>query len=129
MKANKFFFLTVISMALVLVLSGCAGLGTEDATPTPEPTQAESEEGVWTQEEVVEAVKADLASRLNMDQEEITVVSVESRDWEDASLGCPEEGEMYAQVITHGFQIILEADGTQYDYRTDDLGSFKLCEQ
>jgi hypothetical protein len=129
MKTKQFTLLSILTLTLVLVLSGCAGLGMEEPTSTPAPTQAEGEEGVWTKEEVVEAVKADLAERLEIDQAEISVVSAESRDWEDASLGCPEEGEMYAQVITHGFQIILEANGTEYDYRTDDLGSFKLCEQ
>jgi hypothetical protein len=129
MKTKQFTLLSILTLTLVLVLSGCAGLGMEEPTATPAPTQAEGEEGVWTKEEVVEAVKADLAERLEIDQAEISVVSAESRDWEDASLGCPEEGEMYAQVITQGFQIILEADGAEYDYRTDNLGSFKLCEQ
>jgi hypothetical protein len=78
-------------------------------------------------EEMIAKVKADLASRLGISEEEITVVSAEAKTWNDASLGCPEKGMMYAQVLTPGYRIILEVDGKQYDYRTDDMGHFKLC--
>jgi hypothetical protein len=55
------------------------------------------------------------------------VVRVTAKTWSDASLGCPEPEMMYAQVLTPGYQIILEAGGTHYDYRADQSGYFKLC--
>lgn len=45
----------------------------------------------------------------------------------DASLGCPETGESYAQVITPGFQFLLTYRGQTYDYRfprQGDVGVF-----
>lgn len=129
MKNKPRMYLLMFSLILLIAAAGCGGLGTEEPTITPEPTRADNVQGEWTQEEAVEAVRTDLAERLDISQEEISVVSAESREWEDASLGCPEEGEMYAQVITQGFQVLLEADGSQFDYRTDTLGSVKLCEQ
>src|SRR5689334_14927307 len=34
----------------------------------------------------------------------------------DTSLGCPKPGFMYAQVITHGYKIIINYAGVSYDY-------------
>ncbi len=61
---------------------------------------------------------ADLAGRLGLPESAITVRSVESVDWPDASLGCPQPGMMYAQVITPGYRIVLEAGGKRYEYHT-----------
>ncbi len=80
-------------------------------------------------EEIIAKVKADLASRLGISEDEITVVSAEAKTWSDSSLDCPEEGMMYAQVITSGYRIILEVDGKQYDYRIDQSEKFMLCEK
>jgi hypothetical protein len=80
-------------------------------------------------EEMIDKVKADLASRLGISEEEISVVSAEAKTWSDSSLGCPEEGVAYMQVLTPGYQIILEYDGTRYDYRTGDMGRILLCKK
>ncbi len=77
---------------------------------------------------VVEVAKADLAQRLNLSADEIQVVKVDSVQWRDASLGCPKPGMMYAQVITPGYQIILSAQGKEYDYRATEEHAF-LCEK
>lgn len=131
-KENRWLILT-LGLALALALAGCADLGGEEAAPTSVPptstAQPPAGEGEGAQEAAAAEAKADLASRLEVDAEDIAVVSVEAKEWSDASLGCPEEGEMYAQVLTPGYQIILEVDGTRYDYRADQGGSFKLCQQ
>jgi hypothetical protein len=49
-------------------------------------------------------------------------------DWSDTSLGCPEPGMMYAQVITPGFLVMIEAEGQQYEYHTDESRFVVLCE-
>ncbi len=103
---------------------------TQEGPETEEPVvKTPAEEQQMPKNEVVAAVKADLASRLEISQGQITVVSAKAVTWNDASLGCPQPGEMYAQVLTPGYQIILEAQDTQYDYHTDDLGHFVLCEK
>lgn len=68
----------------------------------------------------------DLAQRLGVATTAITVRSVESVEWPDASLGCPQPGMMYAQVITPGFRIVLEANGKHYEYHSG-TGSVILC--
>ena len=47
----------------------------------------------------------------------ITVVTFSATDFPDASLGCPQPDQMYAQVITPGYQVILAVSGSEYDYR------------
>lgn len=71
---------------------------------------------------------ADLAGRLNAAPEAIIVRTLEDVDWPDASLGCPEPGFMYAQVITPGYRIILEAGGQTYAYHASRY-AVKLCQQ
>jgi hypothetical protein len=72
-----------------------------------------------TVEPLVAQAIANLAARLGVDREEITVVSVEYVEWPDTSLGCPEPGQMYLQVITPGYRIILEVRGRTYEYHSD----------
>ncbi len=69
--------------------------------------------------QVVDLAKKDLAQRLNISVELIKFVGQEKVDWPDASLGYPEEGMFYAQVITPGFRIILKAEDKLYEYHSD----------
>jgi len=80
------------------------------------------------EQQVVEVARADLAQRLNISPGEIQVVKVEAVQWRDSSLGCPRPGMMYLQVITPGYQIILSAQGREYDYRATTTHAF-LCEK
>ena len=69
---------------------------------------------------IVELAKADLAQRLDIDPDEITVQSVEPVEFPDASLGVPEPGKVYAQMITPGYIIDLAAAGQIYRYHASD---------
>lgn len=79
-------------------------------------------------EEPLAAAVADLAANLEIDPTDISLVSMEAQEWRDASLGCPQEGMMYAQVITPGYLIILAAADQQYEYHTDLTTNVVLCE-
>ena len=68
------------------------------------------------QEVLVEQAVSDLSERLEVDLEEIEVKSVEAAEFSDASLGVPEPGKTYAQVITPGYIIQLEIEGKTYRY-------------
>lgn len=60
----------------------------------------------------------DLSDRSGEDRFGAKMKSVESVDWNDASLGSPEPGMGYAQVITPGFKLILESEGEFHTYHT-----------
>lgn len=79
-------------------------------------------------ETAVERAKEDLANRKGIDKEQITVVAVKEVNWPDTSMGCPEPGMMYAQVITPGHRIILSYAGQTYEYHSDQGGRVVYCE-
>jgi len=68
---------------------------------------------------VVDLAKKDLSERLNIPAGDIKLVKEEAVDWPDTSLGYPEKGMMYAQVITPGFRITLKARDKLYEYHSD----------
>jgi len=68
----------------------------------------------------------DVMGLLSVPASEVKVVSVEAKEWNDSSLGCPEPGKAYLTVITPGYQILLEVQGQRYDYRTS-LTLVRLC--
>ncbi|MBI2845062.1 MAG: hypothetical protein HYX86_00805 [Chloroflexi bacterium] len=104
-----------IGLAGLLALGGLAYLQTSFQGATPQPTVQVPEEA----EKVVALAIADLAVRLGVPEAEILVVSVDAVEWPDTSLGHPQPGYAYAQVITPGFRIILEAKGQIYEYHSD----------
>jgi hypothetical protein len=76
---------------------------------------------------LVDQARQHLAARLGLGLTEIAVVETRYVEWHDASLGCPEPGMAYPQVITPGYQIVLDARGQQYTYHTDTLQTVVLC--
>ena len=69
---------------------------------------------------IVELAKADLAQRLGIGRDAITVQSVEPTEFSDASLGVPEPGMVYAQMITPGYIIDLAVAGQIYRYHASE---------
>ena len=72
---------------------------------------------------VVELAIDDLIQKTGVELKAVRLVSVEAVQWSDASLGCPKPDMVYAQVITPGFLVVLEAMGDEYEYHTD-VGRF-----
>jgi len=114
-------------LVVLLVLAVGLGCGALPATPTSPlspptkpPTGAGGEPLVPpTAEQVVALARRDLAQRLKRTEATIQVASIEAVDWSDASLGCPEPGMAYAQVITPGYRLILTVNGERHEYHTD----------
>lgn len=127
----------VFTIAFWLIV-GCqasgGGAGPEETRSSPSPTNAPASkgsvpnvpEGAVPQ---LSRAKQDLERRLGIPSESIRVVKVEEAEWRDSSLGCPEPGKMYAQVITPGYRVVLEAQGKTYEYHTDTRNAVVLCSQ
>lgn len=117
-----------LSLALLLCLAAC-GDGSEGTAPTSTTTTTQADTGELSSQ-AREAILADAAAQIGVAPEEVEVVSVEAEVFNDTSLGCPEAGETYAQVLTRGFHVIVDADGNELDYRVDArTQAFRLCEQ
>ncbi len=67
----------------------------------------------------VRAAIADLAQRLAVPADQIRLISTEAVTWPDSSLGNPEPGMVYLQVLTDGYRVILQHATTRYEYHTD----------
>jgi hypothetical protein len=76
----------------------------------------------------VEHAIGDLAERLNIPSEEITLVDVVQVVWRDGSLGCPKPGVMYTQALVEGLRIRLRASGVIYHYHSSKRGQPFLCD-
>ncbi len=103
--------------------------------PTPQPEESVSMppsnnlgKPLPGSEEALAAAIADLADQTGLPAAEIKLVSIEAVEWRDASLGCPQEGYMYAQVITPGYLIVLQTKNQTYQYHTDQKTNVVWCQ-
>ena len=78
---------------------------------------------------LLDEARADVANRAGVAPDQLSVVSVESVEWRDSSLGCPEPGRMYLQVITPGYRIVLQAGGNSYEYHSDQSRRVVPCDR
>ena len=111
-------------LALLLVAGGSCLRQGRTYPPSPTPSEAPIPPGAA---QVVQLAKEHLAKDKGLDLAKIRVVKVESVEWGDTSLGCPQPGMMYAQVITPGYRVLL-SDGTKdYEYHTDTANRVVPC--
>jgi hypothetical protein len=86
---------------LLMVLLSVALLGGEDAAL----------------DTAVAAAREAIRSRLGATDSRIHVVEAVATRWANASLGCPEKGMSYAQVLTEGHQVRLRVEDRTFDVR------------
>jgi hypothetical protein len=72
----------------------------------------------------INTVLSDLSQRLGetVTFENLDNWSFSGETFPDSSLGCPQPGQMYSQVLTSGVQFLLEYKGVSYDYRVSSDG-------
>lgn len=73
----------------------------------------------YNKEEAVEAARKDMANRLGVDDDKISVKSVEEVEFPDTALGAGGPDEMSGQMLTSGWRISLEAHGQNLEYRAN----------
>ncbi len=78
-------------------------------------------------QQLVSQAQDDLAKRLSVDPGQIEVVDASSVTWPDASLGCPQPGMVYTQVMVDGILIRLRHAGQVYEYHGGGSRAPFLC--
>lgn len=69
----------------------------------------------------LDELRAAVAKELGLKSTDLTLLKSEEVQWPDSSLGCPQKGMHYLQVITPGWRVIFEdAAGKQYDVRAPE---------
>jgi hypothetical protein len=73
---------------------------------------------------VIQAALQVAADELFVSTDELIVVAAEAHAWPDSSLGCPEPGRAYSQIVTAGYLVTIDtADGLQeVAVHTDRIG-------
>ena len=121
MNAYKWFSLLIVSAILLIACGAPAAPIEPTGQPTGRPTSP-----LATRPPSVSlpaAVKNALARQLGVAPETITITFAEKTEWPDACLGQPAEGELCAAVVTPGYGGLLEANGAQHEFRTNETGS------
>src|SRR5215213_7001325 len=122
----------VITFALGLpfILAACALSDSGAGSPTPqqtEPDAAPTLDPGPIPPDLFAAMVDDAAGRAEVDPSTVTLVSAHAVTWSDGSLGCPDPNMSYTQALVSGYQVVLEAAGTQFDYHASQRGNFVLC--
>jgi hypothetical protein len=123
----------VMFAALLLMgLAGCHGAEEKapqdpaDEVPPPVAAPPAMENGMNLESQVA-AARADLGERLEVPASEIELLEARHVTWSDSSLGCPQPGMAYMQVLTPGVLIRLGAAGQEYRYHGGARGRPALC--
>lgn len=89
-------------------------------TPTPTPIKIINNSGSaklnTDQANYVNLAIDALATKLKVKKENIEIITVKKTEWGDSSLGCPGKGKIYLQVITQGYEIVLQYKVKKYIY-------------
>ena len=146
MRPNLSVFITLMALVAAISLmavAGCGGNSEEtkaqeasratlvsgSAPPalpldTPAPSAGETALG-----EIETAARKLLADELDVDEGDFRLDSSEGVGWSDASLGCPQGGYVYAQVLTPGYKLVFDLAGTSHAVHTNSDGSHMvICE-
>lgn len=77
------------------------------------------------------AVQEAVAEEVGVAPEELEAIAAEEVQWSDTSLGCPEPGMVYAQVIVPGWKIVFRGPaGETYEVHADEAQErWVICEQ
>ncbi len=114
-----------LAAAIALAVAGCGGNDDQNGPAAPDPESGTpapaSSEAVPAGIEA--AARMLLSEELEVDEGDFNLHSSEEAEWSDSSLGCPEEGMAYAQVITPGFKLVFGRAGTSYSVHTNSDGS------
>jgi len=114
-------------MVAIMVLTVCVFVACGGGA-APEPANShENEKPIATAPpqtltDLQAAAREVLAERLSVSADTLALVSDHEVQWSDASLGCPEDGMMYAQVITPGHRITFSYEGGHYEVHTSVAG-------
>jgi hypothetical protein len=137
-------FVYLCTSVLAVLLTSCSQLRAVPVSPMLSPVPTSKPEGhpllqvtgvspvtgpseLAGADAAVRAAISDAASRLKVASDMIQVISVSATDWSDTSLGCPQPGMFYAQVIVQGYTIMLSAGQARIEYHADKRGRVVTC--
>jgi len=117
---EKCFFIVTLLMFAITACAPAASATEEPSNMDEQPAATQSRMDLTPAQRA--AIGA-LSENLGLPADKIRLVSTEAADWPDNCLGVAEEGLDCAQAITPGFRILLQANGREVEYRTNEEGT------
>ena len=88
------------ALLFLLIAAACSRAGTDAPPGSPAAIAA-----------------AAVAQQTGSSVDAVVIRSVEAQNFGDSSLGCPQPGMAYLQVITPGYKVVAEVAGKTFDVR------------
>ena len=98
------------------------GIALKITQPTGEPVNTAS-----MPRAVRQAVVADASRRFQVTEDAVVLASAEKVTWSDGSLGCPQPGRSYTQMLVPGFRVTATTTAGRMLYHTDTRGNVVTC--
>lgn len=127
--------IVLVGIVLVFVLAACVAPTAPPAVAPPTPASPPASEAPTPVNDIppaeveppaasgigaiADAAIQFAAAELGVDDESLTVLSVDPVEWRNSCLGVDKPGEMCMEVITPGYRVLLEVDGQEVAVHTD----------
>jgi hypothetical protein len=98
------------------------GVALDGTQPTGEPVNTANMPRL-----VRRAVVADAARRFQVAESSVVLVNAEQVTWGDGSLGCPQPGRSYTQMLVEGYRVTATTAAGRMLYHTDMRGNVTTC--
>ena len=126
----------LLARAAGLAISLASGCAIGDEPPGKPSAESNDEPPALIQEshgsDPETLARKTLGHFLSVSAEELTPIGLMAVAWRDASLGCPQPGMNYAQVITSGYRAVFVHGGHIYHVHMDNIntanGRALVCE-
>ncbi len=104
---------------------------TTPTAPAAAPTQTPPPSTPWAESETVVFLRAKVAEAFGVPSAALTPLLLESASWRDSSLGCPQQGMQYLQVLSEGWRVVFSDEtGKLYEiHATQNLSQVVFCDE
>jgi len=102
---------SIAFVGALFIISLTVGCGAEVTPEEPTP--------LGLQPDVAQAAREEVSAATGVPAEEIEIVRANQVEWTDTCLELGGPDEFCGQALTPGWRVILEADGQEYEVRTD----------
>lgn len=117
------FWIFILALSLTACAPPTPALQPKPTDAQPLPTAEGPAAGGGTMTPAQTAALSLLSQTLSLSADQITLVSTEAMTWPNGCLGVERPGIMCTQALVDGYRVILEADGKEYEIRTNLSGS------
>jgi len=123
-----------LAIGLAISVVACSGSSAQENTDsdtrlleaTDDSNQASVKKTMNTREQIAFS-RDDLAARLDIDKDAVSLSGATPVTWRSGALGCPEPGMNYTQALVPGVWIMMRAGNKAYRYHSVPGGQPFYC--